>query len=67
MALAERFAVNLKKARQRKKLSQAVLAEKAGYTTSAISMLERGVRSAPLDGIERLAKALGTNPIALLS
>ncbi len=64
--LAEKFAVNLKHERVRKKLSQEALASKAGLSVSYISMLERGQRTPPLDTLESIAKALAVSAHALL-
>jgi transcriptional regulator with XRE-family HTH domain len=66
-SLADRFAVNLKSERLRRKLSQESLAAKAGLSVSYISMLERGQRTPPLDTLESLAKALAVAPTSLLS
>ena len=65
--LADKFAVNLKSERLRRKLSQEALAAKAGLSVSSISMLERGQRTPPLDTLESLAKALSVSPTSLLS
>ena len=67
MALADRFSVNLRNERLRRKLSQESLAAKAGLSVSYISMLERGQRTPPLDTLESLAKALQVAPTSLLS
>jgi len=64
--LADKFAVNLKSERLRRKLSQEALAAKAGLSVSYISMLERGQRSPPLETIEVLAHALSVPAISLL-
>ena len=66
-SLSEKFAVNLKSERLRRKLSQETLAGKAGLSVSYISMLERGQRTPPLDTLEALAKALGVGPASLIS
>jgi transcriptional regulator with XRE-family HTH domain len=66
-SLAEKFAVNLKSERTRRKLSQEALAHKAGLSVSYVSMLERGQRTPPLDTLETLAKALATSAVSLLS
>jgi len=66
-SLADKFAVNLKSERVRKKLSQEGLARKANLSVSYVSMLERGQRTPPLDTLEILAKALSTNPVTLIS
>jgi ribosome-binding protein aMBF1 (putative translation factor) len=65
--LADKFAVNLKSERLRRKLSQESLAAKARLSVSYISMLERGQRTPPLDTLESLAKALAVPPTSLLS
>ena len=66
-SLAEKFALNLKSERLRRKLSQETLAGKAGLSVSYISMLERGQRAPPLDTLEALAKALGVGPASLIA
>jgi transcriptional regulator with XRE-family HTH domain len=65
--LADKFAVNLKSERLRRKLSQETLASKAGLSVSYISMLERGQRTPPLDTLESLSKALAVAPTSLLA
>jgi len=65
--LADKFAVNLKSERLRRKLSQESLAAKARLSVSYISMLERGQRAPPLDTLESLAKALSVPPVSLLT
>jgi transcriptional regulator with XRE-family HTH domain len=65
-SLADRFAVNLRNERLRRKLSQESLAAKAGLSVSYISMLERGQRTPPLDTLESLAKALAVSATSLL-
>ncbi len=67
MSLTETVTSNLKRARLRHKLSQEMLANKAGLSVSYISMLERGRRSPPLETLEALAKALGIPPTKLLA
>jgi len=66
MDLLARFAANVRRLRGKKKLSQKALADKVGISVSYVSMLERGQRSPPLETIERMAKALGVTPAALL-
>jgi transcriptional regulator with XRE-family HTH domain len=66
MDLLTRFAANVRKLRSKKKLSQKALADKIGISVSYVSMLERGQRSPPLETIEKMAKALGVSPAALL-
>ncbi|WP_242334044.1 MULTISPECIES: helix-turn-helix domain-containing protein [Anaeromyxobacter] len=64
--LADKFALNLKSERLRRKLSQEALAGKARLSVSYISMLERGQRTPPLETLESLAKALAVSPTSLL-
>jgi len=66
MDLLTRFAGNVRRLRSKKKLSQKALADKVGISVSYVSMLERGQRSPPLETIEKMAKALGVPPAALL-
>jgi transcriptional regulator with XRE-family HTH domain len=67
MGLMKSFAVNMKKARQQRQLSQEALAHRVGLCTSYVSMLERGQRSPPLDTIESIARALNVQPQQLLA
>jgi transcriptional regulator with XRE-family HTH domain len=66
MDLLTRFAGNVRRLRPKKKLSQKALADRIGISVSYVSMLERGQRSPPLETIEKMAKALGVPPAALL-
>jgi len=66
MNLLARFASNVRRLREKKKLSQKALADKVGISVSYVSMLERGQRSPPLETIEKMAKALGVPPPSLL-
>jgi transcriptional regulator with XRE-family HTH domain len=66
MDLLSRFAANVRRLRAKKKLSQKALADKVGISVSYVSMLERGQRSPPLETIEKMAKALGVPPSAML-
>ncbi|HSN92869.1 MAG TPA: helix-turn-helix transcriptional regulator [Anaeromyxobacteraceae bacterium] len=66
MDLLTRFAGNVRRLRAKKRLSQKALADKVGISVSYVSMLERGQRSPPLETVEKMAKALGVPPAALL-
>ena len=66
MDIREDFARNLRKLRQQKGLSQEALAHEAGIDRTYISALERGVYSASLTMVEKLAKVLGVEPAILL-
>ena len=52
-------------ARSKRKLSQAVLAKRAGISVSYLSLLERGRRDPPLSTIQRIAVAL-VMPVEIL-
>lgn len=54
------FGLNLRSERERKKLTQEKLAEKADLDPSYISGIERGVRNPSILSVVRIAKALGT-------
>ncbi|HTZ62823.1 MAG TPA: helix-turn-helix transcriptional regulator [Solirubrobacteraceae bacterium] len=54
----DRFAANLRKARNRKGLSQQKLAEVCGLHRTEISLLERGIRSPRLETLITLTFAL---------
>jgi transcriptional regulator with XRE-family HTH domain len=66
MDLLQRFAANVRRLRAKRNLSQKALAERSGVSVSYVSMLERAQRSPPLETIEKLARALGVPPSALL-
>jgi transcriptional regulator with XRE-family HTH domain len=54
------FGLNLRNERERKKLTQEKLAEKANLDPSYISGIERGIRNPSILSIVRIANALGT-------
>lgn len=62
MEIRERFAVNLRKARQKKKISQEELGFRCDLHRTEISLLERGGREPRLGTIAKLASALDTTP-----
>jgi transcriptional regulator with XRE-family HTH domain len=66
MQIREVFARNLRKARSAKGLSQEALAYEAGIDRTYISALERGVYSATIDMVGKLAAVLEIEPSALL-
>lgn len=51
--------LNVRRARERKELTQEKLAEKAGLDPTYISGIERGLRNPGIKNVARLAKALG--------
>jgi len=62
-----RFAVNLRKARLARGLSQEELAAKAGLHRNYVGSVERNEKNISIDSIERLAMALGEDVAALLA
>jgi transcriptional regulator with XRE-family HTH domain len=58
----DRFAVNLRRARQAAAMSQEKLAELCELHRTEISLLERGGREPRLGTMVKLATALGTSP-----
>ncbi|HET7417988.1 MAG TPA: helix-turn-helix transcriptional regulator [Solirubrobacterales bacterium] len=61
----DRFAVNLRRAREAAGISQEVLAERCELHRTEVSLLERGGREPRLGTMVKLAVALGTTPEAL--
>lgn len=66
MRLRDVLAINLRKYRSEKGLSQEELAHRADIDRTYISSLERGVYAASIDVLERLAKELAVDPADLL-
>lgn len=66
MDIREVFAKNLRRLRQEKGLSQEELAYEANLDRTYISALERGVYSATIVVIDRIAEALGVEPYVFL-
>jgi transcriptional regulator with XRE-family HTH domain len=64
--LSQNLSNNLRRRRNRMRLSQQAVADRAELSVSYVSMLERGQRSAPLDTLEILAAALHVHPLDLL-
>jgi transcriptional regulator with XRE-family HTH domain len=58
----DRFAINLRKARQGRAISQEALAGLCDLHRTEISLLERGGREPRLGTIVKLASALGCSP-----
>jgi transcriptional regulator with XRE-family HTH domain len=58
----ERFAINLRKARQKKGISQEELGFRCDLHRTEISLLERGGREPRLGTIVKLAGSLDTTP-----
>jgi len=66
MSELERFAANLRAAREQRGLSQEALAQVGGLHRTEISLLERGQREPRLTTIVTLARALHVEPARLL-
>ncbi len=58
----DRFAINLRKARQKAKISQEELGFRCDLHRTEISLLERGGREPRLGTIVKLAGSLGVKP-----
>jgi transcriptional regulator with XRE-family HTH domain len=67
MEIREVLAVNLRKLRRAKGLSQEELAHRAKIDRTYISSLERSVYAAGIDVVDRLARVLGVEAADLLS
>ena len=63
----DRFAINLRKARQKVKISQEELGFRCDLHRTEISLLERGGREPRLGTIVKLASALAVTPEELCS
>lgn len=61
-----RIAANVKRYRAEHGLSQEKLAELASFHRTYVSQLERCVTNITIDGLERLALALGVDVVELL-
>ena len=66
MEIREVLAINLRKLRQAKGLSQEELAHRAEIDRTYISALERSVYAAGIDVVDRLARVLGVEAADLL-
>lgn len=66
MNIREDFARNVRKLRHARGLSQEALAYEAGIDRTYISALERGVYSATIDMVAKIAVALEVDPAILL-
>lgn len=62
-----RVSTNLKRLRAEKQLSQEQLAELAEFHRTYVSQLERCVTNISIDGLQRLAQALGVDVTDLLA
>jgi transcriptional regulator with XRE-family HTH domain len=60
------FAMRLRKIRERRGMTQAVLARKVDVSRGYLSRLEMGRHDPPLSRVLKLAKALGVKPSQLV-
>jgi transcriptional regulator with XRE-family HTH domain len=67
MEIRKAFATNLRLRRRAAGLSQEELAHRADIDRTYVSALERGVYSATIDMVDRLAGVLGVDPSELLA
>ena len=67
MEIREAFATNLRLRRRAAGLSQEELADRADVDRTYVSALERGVYSATIDMVDRLARVLGVEAADLLA
>lgn len=58
-SLAQQVGLRIRAFRLQRELSQMKLAERAGLQLDGVSRIERGVRSARLETLEKIAHALG--------
>ena len=66
MDIRQRLALNLRRLRQAKGLSQEKFAFEAGIHRTYISDLERGARNPTITVVEKLAASIGVKPGDLL-
>lgn len=66
MDLKEVMAVNLRRIRHDKKMTQEELADRAGLSARYIGAIERANKSASVSVLGRIAEALGVEPAVLI-
>ncbi|TIR52753.1 MAG: helix-turn-helix transcriptional regulator [Mesorhizobium sp.] len=66
MDLKEVMAVNLRRIRHDKKMTQEELADRAGLSARYIGAIERANKSASVTVLGRIAEALGVEAVALI-
>lgn len=66
MDLKEALAINLRRARHARKVTQEELADRAGLSARYVGSIERGAVSASVSVLGRLAKALSVDPCLLI-
>lgn len=66
MDLKDALAINVRRARHARKVTQEELADWAGLSARYVGSIERGAVSASISVLERLAKALNVDPCELI-
>ncbi|NLG69890.1 MAG: helix-turn-helix transcriptional regulator, partial [Firmicutes bacterium] len=61
------FGQRVREMRTRQGLTQQQLAQRAGMHPAYVGGIERGERNITLDGVDRLARALGVSPAELMA
>ena len=67
MDLKDAMAINLRRERHNRKMTQEDLADKAGLSSRYLGSIERGGVSASVSVLQQLAKALRVNPCDLIA
>ena len=67
MAILNQLGKRVKILRELRNLTQEQLAEKSGTSSQYISALERGQKNATVEMLEKIATALGVQPVILFS
>ena len=67
MDLKDAMAINLRRERHERKMTQEDLADRAGLSSRYLGSIERGAVSASVTVLGQLAKALRCNPCDLIS
>lgn len=65
--IKKKLGVRMFQLRTKAGITQAKLAEKANLSIDSISRIERGERSPSFEALERIASALGVEPVELLN
>ncbi|RQU47895.1 XRE family transcriptional regulator [Burkholderia cenocepacia] len=64
--LRRRLAEHVRRLRLEREISQEALADQCGFHRTYVSQVERGATNITLDNVQKLATALGVDPIDLL-
>jgi transcriptional regulator with XRE-family HTH domain len=66
LTLGGRVRIRLREVRERRLLTQAELAERAGLTEATVNRIERGIHEPRISTVRRLAEALKVEPEELI-